>query len=109
MYIVWQDQKTGISLRQCCYTVLIYVSGGEISIDLSPPSWHKMTTHFAALGVNHGGHRAPDKCAPRQRVALVIPYRDRVNHLHLFLNHIHNILVKQNMEYQVFVIEQVRI
>ncbi|VDP33491.1 unnamed protein product [Soboliphyme baturini] len=44
----------------------------------------------------------------RQTVAMIIPYRDRESHLKIFLDHIRPFLRKQNISYQIFVVEQVR-
>ena len=47
-------------------------------------------------------------CVARQRVAIIIPYRDRERHLKAFLGVIHAVLQSQFLDYQVYVIEQVR-
>ena len=43
----------------------------------------------------------------RDSVAIVVPYRDRPDHLRILINHIHPFLMRQNLHYQVFVINQV--
>ncbi|XP_021351790.1 beta-1,4-galactosyltransferase 3-like isoform X2 [Mizuhopecten yessoensis] len=53
-----------------------------------------------------GGYWKPEICESLQRVAIIIPYRNRLHHLKLLLNRIHTLLRKQNIEYQVFVVEQ---
>lgn len=52
-----------------------------------------------------GGEFKPKFCI-LQRVAIVVPYKNRENHLKIFLNHIHIILRNQNIHYKIFVIEQ---
>ena len=42
--------------------------------------------------VEIGGTYVPRTCAPRARVALIIPYRNRPEQLKIFLRHIHPIL-----------------
>ena len=54
-----------------------------------------------------GGHWKPTDCAPRRRIAILIPYRDREQHLMDFMIHTHPILQRQLVEYQIFLIEQV--
>ena len=54
-----------------------------------------------------GGYYVPSSCKARSRVAILIPYRDRVEQLMLFLNHIHPILMRQQIIYGIYVIEQV--
>lgn len=54
-----------------------------------------------------GGWYKPHECNPKDRVALIIPYRDRPEHLPVFLKNIHPLLMKQQIEYGIFVIEQI--
>lgn len=53
-----------------------------------------------------GGWYKPHECNARDRVAVVIPYRDRATHLPVFLKNIHPFLMKQQIEYGIFLIEQ---
>lgn len=53
------------------------------------------------------GRYKPDDCTARQKVAILIPFRDRERHLTIFLNHIHAFLMKQQLEYAIYVVEQV--
>lgn len=53
-----------------------------------------------------GGHYTPSKCQARHRVAIIVPYRNRSKDLAIFLKNIHPFLIKQQLEYGVFVIEQ---
>lgn len=53
------------------------------------------------------GRYKPDNCTARQKVAILIPFRDRESHLTIFLNHIHAFLMKQQLEYAIYVVEQV--
>nr|CAH8833458.1 unnamed protein product [Trichobilharzia regenti] len=46
------------------------------------------------------------RCSSSQKIAVIIPYRDREKHLKLLLPRIHALLLRQNMPYYVFVIEQ---
>ncbi|XP_014357722.2 beta-1,4-N-acetylgalactosaminyltransferase bre-4-like [Papilio machaon] len=56
--------------------------------------------------VDPGGLYAPPNCTARHRVAIIVPYRDREQHLAVFLNHIHPFLMKQQIEYGIFIVEQ---
>ena len=58
-------------------------------------------------GMVPGGHWSPSSCIPRQRVAIIIPFRDRASHLDTFLQVFHPFLQKQMLSYSIFVIEQV--
>lgn len=54
-----------------------------------------------------GGAFKPTECNAKDRVAIVIPYRDRAHHLPIFLKNIHPFLMKQQIEYGIFVVEQI--
>lgn len=55
-----------------------------------------------------GGWYKPRNCQPKDRVAIIIPYRDRANHLPIFLKNIHSLLMKQQADYGIFVVEQIQ-
>ena len=49
----------------------------------------------------------PAGCTPRDTVAIIVPYRDRAEHLTAFLARMHPFLRKQMIRYRIFVIDQV--
>ncbi|CAK5048133.1 unnamed protein product [Meloidogyne enterolobii] len=53
-----------------------------------------------------GGHWRPKECKSRQKVAIVVPYRNREPHLRTFLHNIHRFLQKQQLDYAIFIVEQ---
>ncbi|KAH9491534.1 Beta-1,4-galactosyltransferase 1 [Bulinus truncatus] len=53
-----------------------------------------------------GGKWSPTDCVPWQKVAIILPYRDRLHPLRIFLNRIHPMLQTQKIDYQIFIIEQ---
>ena len=53
------------------------------------------------------GRWYPTWCIPRHRIALLVPYRQRSDHLSVFLNVMHPFLRRQLLDYTIFVIEQV--
>lgn len=53
-----------------------------------------------------GGRWFPSHCLARHRVALVVPYRNRLSNLRVFLHHMHPFLQRQLLDYGVYVIEQ---
>lgn len=57
-------------------------------------------------GLLPGGRWSPPFCNSPHFVAIVIPYRDRSEHLDLFLQHMHPFLQRQQLQYGVFVVEQ---
>ncbi|CAB3253126.1 unnamed protein product [Arctia plantaginis] len=56
--------------------------------------------------IQWGGRYIPPNCTARHKVAIIVPYRDRQQHLAIFLNHMHPFLMKQQIEYGIFIIEQ---
>jgi len=49
----------------------------------------------------------PPHCVPHRRTAIIIPYRDRLEHLKIFLRHMHKHLKHQEIEYGIYVINLV--
>lgn len=62
-------------------------------------------SNYAAL-LGPGGRYKPPDCKAHYKVAIVIPYRDREEHLRIFLKHMHPFLQRQQIEYGIFVVEQ---
>ncbi|XP_059153993.1 beta-1,4-N-acetylgalactosaminyltransferase bre-4-like isoform X2 [Physella acuta] len=57
-------------------------------------------------GLKPGGVFRPPDCTARHRVAIVIPYRNREEHLKLLLRNLHPMLARQQLDYGIFVIDQ---
>ncbi|KAI8439240.1 hypothetical protein MSG28_013081 [Choristoneura fumiferana] len=65
----------------------------------------KMTRdHYPTVRL--GGHHIPSDCQSRHKVAIIVPYRDNEKTLNVFLFNIHPFLMRQKIEYRIFVIEQ---
>lgn len=74
----------------------------------APPTLEELERELDVAGflpVADGQWR-PSHCRARDRVAIIIPYRDRAHHLNIFLKNIHPFLQRQLVDYGVFVIEQ---
>ncbi|UJR11893.1 hypothetical protein I4U23_016071 [Adineta vaga] len=56
--------------------------------------------------IHIGGHWYPLNCLANQRLALIICYRQRDQHLRIFLNHIHPFLKEQQLDYTIIVVNQ---
>jgi len=54
-----------------------------------------------------GGTWLPRSCVARQRVAVIIPFRDRNEHLVKLLPVLHMMLRSQQLHYTIYVVEQV--
>lgn len=55
-----------------------------------------------------GGHWRPSRCRSKRQVAIVIPFRDREQHLCSLLKNLIPILIVQQSEFRIFVVEQVQ-
>ncbi|XP_074663053.1 beta-1,4-N-acetylgalactosaminyltransferase bre-4-like [Tubulanus polymorphus] len=62
---------------------------------------------FKFRDVMWGGQWKPSNCRSKDKVALIVPYRHREDHLRIFLRHMHSFLQLQSIDYTIFVIEQV--
>ncbi len=63
--------------------------------------------YIEQLDIESGGFGKPRTCRANYRVAIVIPYRDRLENLELFLAHMHPFLNKQQLEYGIYIAEPV--
>ena len=66
------------------------------------PFYKKMKS----VGLENGGFYRPNDCQSRSKVAVIVPYRNRSEHLTVFLRHIHPFLQRQQLDYTIFVVEQ---
>ncbi|ODN03192.1 Beta-1,4-N-acetylgalactosaminyltransferase bre-4 [Orchesella cincta] len=53
-----------------------------------------------------GGHYKPPTCRSKSRVAIIVPFRDREDHMRIFLHNLIPLLKRQQLEFNIFVIEQ---
>ncbi|XP_016155613.1 PREDICTED: beta-1,4-galactosyltransferase 2 isoform X2 [Ficedula albicollis] len=56
--------------------------------------------------VRQGGKYSPPDCLPRQKVAILIPFRHREHHLKYWLHYLHPILRRQKVAYGIYIINQ---
>ncbi|KAE8631996.1 hypothetical protein XENTR_v10001386 [Xenopus tropicalis] len=53
-----------------------------------------------------GGHSRPKYCTALQKIAIIIPFRNRESHLRTWLYYMHPFLQQQQADYGVYVVEQ---
>jgi len=76
---------------------------GRLKVEQNVIDWDQLEkVHNKLLP---GGEFTPD-CLSEHKVAVIIPFRDRDEHLRIFLHHIHPILMRQNLHYRIFIISQ---
>ncbi|CAI5437876.1 unnamed protein product [Caenorhabditis angaria] len=78
---------------------------GPIRVYLDEPDFETMSKMYSEL--RPGGHGMPEKCQARHRVAIIVPYRNRESHLKILLHNLHSVLKKQQLDYAIFIVEQV--
>ncbi|KAL3853277.1 hypothetical protein ACJMK2_016830 [Sinanodonta woodiana] len=71
----------------------------------APNITSSVTNDDSLKRVMYGGRYSPEDCIPRGSTAVIIPYRDREDHLNILTRHLHNILQRQQLNYQIFAIE----
>ncbi|CAH8562774.1 unnamed protein product [Schistosoma turkestanicum] len=49
---------------------------------------------------------SPTDCKPDEKLAIIVPYRKRDEHLRVFVKHMHEFLRRQRLLYTIFVINQ---
>lgn len=57
----------------------------------------------------HRGRYHPEECKASQRVAIIIPHRNREKHLMYLLEHLHPFLQRQQLDYGIYTIHQVSV
>ncbi|XP_017486385.1 PREDICTED: beta-1,4-galactosyltransferase 2-like, partial [Rhagoletis zephyria] len=77
---------------------------GRLKVLRHAPPMTELEAQLADVQV--GGRYRPADCTPQYKVAIIVPYRDRDEHLRTFLFNIHPMLMRQNIEYGIFIVEQ---
>ena len=77
---------------------------GPLAVTFEAPSYEQLATIHPEL--KPGGLFEPDFCIPRARVAIIVPYRNRDEQLRAFLHHMHPVLQRQLLKYEIFIVEQ---
>ncbi|KAF0310556.1 Beta-1,4-N-acetylgalactosaminyltransferase bre-4 [Amphibalanus amphitrite] len=91
--------------RQRCPPVPLKLVG-PLAVPSSAPSWDQMEAEEPFRRLTDGGRYRPAECVSRHRVAIIVPYRDREEHLRMFLYHMHPVLQRQQLDYGIFIVEQ---
>ncbi|KAK3098343.1 hypothetical protein FSP39_018629, partial [Pinctada imbricata] len=77
---------------------------GPLATYQDSPSYEQLEKTYP--NVLPGGRFSPSECVPRHRTAIVIPYRNRDQHLRTFLYNIHPFLQRQQLDYGIYVVDQ---
>ncbi|XP_053965175.1 beta-1,4-N-acetylgalactosaminyltransferase bre-4 [Anastrepha ludens] len=103
----WQPIKrhNPASLNKRCKEPIYDDNDGPITPNTTLESLDIVESELSCL-LKPGGSFEPHDCIPKDYVAIVVPFRDRYAHLAVFLRNIHPFLMKQNIAYRIFLIEQ---
>lgn len=78
---------------------------GPIEVDTIPESLED-TEKKLEPKLMAGGRYKPTECKAHDRVAIIVPFRDRAKHLPILLKNLHPFLMKQQIDYGIFIVEQ---
>ncbi|KAK2715836.1 beta-1,4-galactosyltransferase 6-like [Artemia franciscana] len=89
---------------QTCLNTTLSLEGLRIpNLTLYPRDLANVSKEFVTV---QNGQWQPQTCVPKERLAVIVPYRNRTEQLPIFLYHMHRFLQKQKRNYQIFIIEQ---
>ncbi|KAF0990500.1 hypothetical protein HZS_2796 [Henneguya salminicola] len=95
----------------CAQVKIIYVPLrsqdliGNVNVDVEIIDYTAVEMNLKHLNIIKGGKNIPD-CIYDSKVAIIVPLRNRDSQMVTFLNHMHPILQRQNIYYQIFGIVQ---
>ncbi|XP_068118016.1 beta-1,4-galactosyltransferase 5-like [Hyperolius riggenbachi] len=79
---------------------------GPIEVNMSEVQMENLPHLLAVDSIRLGGHWKPRDCIPRWKVAILIPFRNRHEHLPVLLRHLIPFLQRQRLQFAFYVIEQ---
>ncbi|XP_010714514.2 beta-1,4-galactosyltransferase 2 [Meleagris gallopavo] len=89
----------------CCHRSAWALAVGRLLIEFSSPmSMERVQRENPDVSL--GGKYTPPDCLPRQKVAILIPFRHREHHLKYWLHYLHPILRRQKVAYGIYIINQ---
>ncbi len=70
-------------------------------------SWSHIEFELSGLSLKNGGKWSPtDGHQTNEKVAIIVPYKNRLKNLKSFLRYMHKYLARQNVEYGIYLVEQ---
>ncbi|UJR38241.1 hypothetical protein I4U23_030914 [Adineta vaga] len=102
---ITKDENQKLTLAPCSLLPPNLV--GRVTADLFSYEMKEVEEHLANSSIQLGGHWHPSHCTAHYRVAIIIPYRNRDMQLRIFLNFMHSFLQKQQIDYQIYLIEPI--
>ncbi|XP_053252288.1 beta-1,4-galactosyltransferase 6 isoform X2 [Podarcis muralis] len=104
--VMYLPENFTYSPSQPCPEKLPYMRG-FIDVNMSEIGLDEIQKIFSKdLDIEPGGHWRPKDCKPRWKVAILIPFRNRHEHLPIFFRHLIPVLQNQRLEFAFYVVEQ---
>lgn len=103
VYFLWLNQHRTLPL---CPNVPPNVTG-KFTVDMQNETLESVENRLAT-SLQMGGYYKPTECIARNRVAILITCRDREGQMPVLLKNLHKFLMRQQLEYQVFIVFQAR-
>lgn len=99
----WEEvrQKTTEPLKACGGNLL-----GEMVIQKNVTREYEDLDKLIDPDSLQGGCYTPKNCKPRENVAIILPYKDREEHLKKLLYYLHPMLMRQGLKYCIYIAEQ---
>ncbi|XP_043097452.1 beta-1,4-galactosyltransferase 1 [Puntigrus tetrazona] len=101
--VIKDDVQDPAGLEHCPETSPLLV--GRLRVEFSEPVNLDMVRKDSPRLVM-GGRYKPSDCVALQKVAIIIPFRNRGEHLKYWLYYLHPILRRQQLDYGIYVIQQ---
>lgn len=80
---------------------------GPLEVNLTKDTVGDVETRLRPFLLPGGWYR-PVECNAGDRVAIIIPFRDREQHLPILLKNLHPMLMRQQVNYGIFVVEETK-
>ncbi|KAI3379513.1 hypothetical protein SNEBB_010044 [Seison nebaliae] len=80
---------------------------GRMEINITSPSWEELLDRESNR-TKLGGRSWPTDCHQPNKLAIIVCYRNREDQLRTFLSNLHPFLRKQNLDYTIVVVEQMK-
>jgi hypothetical protein len=94
--------KSRVKLKTC--PIISPKLIGPMRVNIENVSFENIEKMLPEIEI--GGRFRPKECIARHKVAIIIPFRNREEHLKILLRNIHPMLERQQLDYGIYVVEQ---
>ena len=102
--ILWKSYSK--DAKELCPETPPHLKGKiDVALRTPPLEWPALEAKYKPINAL-GGLNSPKECQARHKVAIIIPCTNRDSHLRKLLDHLHPLLQKQQLDYGIYVVEQ---